>query len=105
MTVSIDDDLAERLRRAAEALYGSRRRVSRVVEDALRSYLASLEIEENVRYLAVKGGETLAEAKTLSELAAKLRELGVDTRGVRIVRSGSPKSPARGGYRLKPAAE
>ena len=44
ITISIDDELAERLRRVAERLYGSRRGgMSKIVEGVLRNYLSMLE--------------------------------------------------------------
>ena len=101
ITIFIDDELAERLRKAAERFYGSRRGMSKIVENALRSYLAMLEKERNIKYIALKEGSILAEAPTLSELADKLKVLGVEPRGLRILRSSGVKSPVRGGYRLK----
>ncbi len=102
ITISIDDELAERLRRVAERLYGSRRGgMSKIVESALRNYLSTLEESDSFIYIAMKDGRVLAEAQTLSELAEKLKKLNVDVRGLRVVRSSSPKSPARGGYRLR----
>jgi metal-responsive CopG/Arc/MetJ family transcriptional regulator len=101
ITISIDDELAEKLRRVAERFYGSRRGMSKIVENALRSYLAVLEKERNIKYIALKEGSILAEASTLSELADKLKALGVEPRGLRILRSSGVKSPVRGGYRLK----
>jgi predicted transcriptional regulator len=102
ITISIDDELAERLRKAAERFYGSRRGgMSKIVENALRSYLAMLGEERNIKYIALKEGSILAEAPTLSELADKLKVLGVEPRDLRILRSSGVKSPVRGGYRLK----
>jgi predicted transcriptional regulator len=102
ITISIDDGLAEQLRRVAERFYGSRRGgMSKIVENALRSYLAMLEEERNIKYIALKEGSILAEAPTLSELADKLKALGVEPRGLRILRNSGIKSPIRGGYRLK----
>ena len=101
ITVSIDDELAERLRKAAERFYGSRRGgMSKIVENALRSYLAKLEEEKDIKYIALKEGKILAEAPTLSELADKLKALGVEPRGLRILRSSGIKGSIRGGYRL-----
>ena len=57
--------------------------------------------EKDIKYFALKEGKVLAEAPSLSELAARIREMGVEARGLRILRSKSFKSIARGGYRLK----
>ena len=103
ITVSIDDDLADKLRKAAERLYGSKRGgMSKIVESALRNYLSMLEREESVSYQAIKEERVLAEAKTLSELANKLKILGIEPRGLKIVRSPGIKEHIHGGYRLKP---
>lgn len=64
------------MRKAAERFYGSRRKgMSKIVENALRSYLVMLEEERNIKYIALKKGSILAEAPTLSELADKLKAL------------------------------
>jgi predicted transcriptional regulator len=103
ITVSVDRELADRLRKAAERVYGSRRGgMSRIVENALRSYLPLLEEEEEVKYQALKEGKTIAEAKTLSELSGKLKPLEIDPREIRIVRSKGFKRRALAGYRLRP---
>lgn len=103
ITVSIDDKLAEKLRKTAEKLYGSRRGgMSKIVENALRNYLSMLEREEETVYQALKEGKVVAEAKTLSELASKLKKLGIEPRGLRIVRKTGVKKRVRAGYRLRP---
>lgn len=103
ITISIDDGLERRLRELAERLYGSSRGgLSKLIETALTSYFAQLELRHSDRvYRALRGGEVVAEASSLRELARKLGEAGIEPRGLRVVCSKPLKTMARGGYRLR----
>lgn len=104
ITISIDDALEGKLREWAARLYGSSRGgLSRVIEAALASYFVQLERRSRATrvYRALKEGRVVAEAGSLEELAEKLKSIGLEPRGLRIVCESPLKPVARGGYRMR----
>jgi len=100
LTIVLPDELEERLRRVVAERYGGRRgALSKLIEEALRHYLDLLEHGSEQVFYAVREGEVVASSHSLDELAAKLRELGVDPRSIRIVSSRRVKPIARMGLR------
>lgn len=94
VTLKLDDALEKKLRERAFRLYGlARGSLSRAVEDALTMWLqsdASRPLETvATKYVALRGGVTVREARSLTELAKGLKRLRIDPRDVEI-RSSEP---------------
>ena len=101
LTVVISDDVEEKLRKFVDETYGSAKgSLSKVIEDALRNYLQSSVKKEKV-YRAYKEKNLVEEAKSITELAEKLKNRSLDPRGLRIIAIPGIKKRARAGYRLK----
>ncbi len=99
LTISISDEVEEKLRSIVKGRYGSSKgAMSRVIEEALRVYFSMLEKRKKV-FRAYRGEELVAEAKDLEELAKILKEKNVDPRSVKIVSSEPIKPVARMGWR------
>lgn len=102
ITVVLSDEVEEKLRGAVRELYGSSKgALSKLVEDALRSYLFSIESGQRRVFRAYKGETLVGEAESLDELAAILKDKNVDLRGLKIVSSEKVKGTARSGYRVR----
>jgi len=99
ITVIISDELERRvreyLRRTGRTRRGS---LSRLVEDALRTYLELAECRERVFYAEV-GGRVVARASSLRELAERLKEAGIDARSARILCTEALREGRRFGLR------
>ncbi|MGQ9782199.1 MAG: hypothetical protein ACUVQ8_08170, partial [Nitrososphaeria archaeon] len=107
LTISLDDDVEKKLRDLARRMHGSRKGgLSKVIENALENYFASVDRSVNscvTSFKALKEGAVVAEANTLDELASILREKRIEPRGLRIVSSKPIRPVAHGGYRIKPS--
>ena len=102
LTIVLSDEIEEKLRDTVNKLYGSSKgALSKVVEDALRNYLFSLESGQRRLFRAYRGDTLVGEAESLDELAALLKEKKVDLRGLKIVSSEKIKTTARSGYRVR----
>jgi len=103
LTVSLSEETVRKLRRTIRDRYGSRRgALSGLVEEAVLEVLGRLETPNlNERFRALKGGEVLAEADNLDQLALKLRKLNVDARSVRILSSTYLAPVVRAGFRAR----
>jgi len=100
LTIVLSEEVERRLRDTIRKLYGSSKgSLSRVIEDALKIYLSSLERGKR-SFRAYKGDILVGEAESLDELAAMLKEKKIDVRGLKIV-SSEIKPVARGGYRVR----
>ena len=99
LTISISDEVEEKLRSFVNEKYGSSKgAMSKVIEEALKTYFSILERKKK-SFRAYKGEELVAEAQDLEELAKILREKNVDPRSVKIVSSEPVKPVARMGWR------
>ncbi|HDN74386.1 MAG TPA: hypothetical protein ENG16_05135 [Archaeoglobus sp.] len=99
LTISISDELEKKLRSFVIEMYGSSRGgISRVIEDALKTYFSKFEKKKRV-FRAYRGEEFVAEAQNLEELAKILRDKNVDPRSVKIISSETVKPVARMGLR------
>lgn len=100
ITVVISDELEREIRlflsREGRIKKGA---LSKLVEDALWAYIKPRIYSSARVFRAVKNGKVVAEAHTLSELAEKLRNLGVDPREVRIFSSSRIKFERKIGLR------
>lgn len=103
VTFSIPEGTVRRLRRCAAESGKKKGVLSEMVDEALTSYLDSLEGAKTETFSAVERGETVATARSLRELAEALRARGTDPRKVRIVSSEPVPPVAHFGLRLKPA--
>lgn len=102
ITISLRDDVEEKLRDFVERTYGSSKGgLSKVIENAIENYFATLSRTRR-SFKALREGVAVAEAETLEELASILRKKGIEPRGLRIVSTSPLKPVARGGYRVKP---
>lgn len=102
LTIVLSDEIEEKLRDVVSKLYGSSKgALSKVVEDALRNYLFSLESGQKRTFRAYKRDRLVGEAESLDELAALLKEKKIDVRGLKIVSSEKIKTAARSGYRVR----
>lgn len=105
LTIVLKDETENMLRRIVKQLYGSSRGgLSEVIDNAVRSYIARLEASSSQRsiiFRAFKGETLVIEAKNLDELAAALRDKGVDPRGLRIMSSQGVRPVARAGIRAR----
>jgi len=101
ITVVISDELEEEIRRIISRGGKARKgALSELVENALRMYIEALK-RRSITFKAIKEGRVIAEADSLDELAAKLREAGLDPRGVRIISHPPPKLRRRMGLRCR----
>lgn len=104
LTVRVSDEVEEALRRRAAQLYGATRgALSRAIEDAIRTWLSlgrERTREERV-FRAYRGGRLLAEARTLEELAERLKREGESVRGLRVVSVPAPPADRRLGLRTR----
>ena len=91
----ISDELEEAIREYLKRAGGS---LSRLVEDALRTYLGLAEGRERAFYAEV-GGRVVARASSLRELAERLREAGIDARSARILCTEALREERRLGLR------
>ncbi|MBS7287539.1 MAG: hypothetical protein KIH01_02010 [Candidatus Freyarchaeota archaeon] len=97
LTISLSDDVEEKLRRLVGERGSGKGAMSRIIEDALKAYFSMLERKEK-SFRAYVGEELVAEARDLEELAVALGERNIDPRGVRIVSSEPVKPVARMGW-------
>lgn len=105
LTIVLNDETEDMLRRIVKQLYGSSRgSLSKVIDNAVRDYIARLEASsssKSVVFRAFKGERLVSEANDLNDLAAKLKDRGVDPRGLRIVSSQGLRPVARAGVRAR----
>lgn len=102
ITISLRDDVEEKLRDFVKRTYGSSKGgLSKVIENALENYFSTLSKTGRV-FKALREGVVVAEGETLNELALIVRKKGIEPRGLRIVSTSPLKPVARGGYRVKP---
>jgi len=105
LTIVLKDETENMLRRIVKQLYGSSRGgLSEVIDKAVRSYIARLEassISKSVIFRAYKGETLVSEAKNLDDLAAALKDKGVDPRGLRIASSQGVRPVVRAGVRAR----
>jgi len=100
LTIVLSDEVEREMRKIVSEIFGSEKgALSKFVENAIRNYIQMLKKSEKI-YRAYKGDLLIAEAKSLEDLANKLKEKGVDFRGIRIVCS-ELRRVARAGYRLR----
>lgn len=99
ITLKIDGDLEERLRKRVGRTRGAERgAISQSVEQAIRLWLKapqdmeSKQKDDPILYIAKKDNKKLAEANSLASLSFKLKEAHIDPRDV-IVES-IPKVPS-----------
>jgi len=99
LTISLSDEVERKLREVVKELYGSSKgAISRVIEDALKSYFSSLH-RKTVYFRAYRGDELIAQAPSLDELAEVLREKRVDPRDVRIISTEPIRPVIKRGWR------
>ncbi len=106
LTIVLDDDVEEGLRRISAELYGSRRgSLSACVEEALKHWM--LEVRKRTipvrkeKYVARKDGREVARADSLGELGKMLREMKLDPRTVEILSTVPLEETGRAGLRAK----
>jgi len=104
ITLKIDDELERKLRVRAGVIHGaSRGALSASVEDALRVWLGEEKAPgvDDRLYLARLNGAKIAEAKTLEELAEKLRSMNASPREVIIESLPPPETVTHMGLRTR----
>ena len=86
LTVSISEETVRRLRKVIKEVYSSKKgSLSSLVEGALNEALdREIAPRRPVGFRAVRGRSLVATAENLDLLAKKLKELGVEPRGLRI---------------------
>ncbi|MBS7248055.1 MAG: hypothetical protein QXN15_11770 [Candidatus Jordarchaeales archaeon] len=97
LTISLSDEVEEKLRRLVGEMGSGKGLMSKVIEDALKAYFSMLERREK-RFKAYMGEELVAEAGDLEELASELRKKGLDPRSVRVISSEPLKPVVRMGW-------
>ncbi|HYB04467.1 MAG TPA: hypothetical protein VED17_08395 [Nitrososphaerales archaeon] len=98
ITLKIDDDLEERLRKRVGREKGAARgALSESVEEAIRLWLASPasrdSLSNEIFYVAREKGKEIARERSLDALSKKLREIHVDPREVEV--ESHPAAPAK----------
>jgi Arc/MetJ-type ribon-helix-helix transcriptional regulator len=104
ITFSLPEKTVKRLRKRVKESGGKKGSISEVVDEALSTYLDAL--EESARgetFMAVRGEEVVAQARSLKELAAALLEKKVDWRAVLITSSRPLEPVGHLGLRMRPA--
>jgi hypothetical protein len=106
ITLKIDDELEQQLRRRVGRLKGAARgTISKSVEDAIRLWLSSTDSEEPqkhvVSYLALSNGRELAREDSLDALSRSLKEINIDPRDVIIVSEPAVKEKRKIGLRTR----
>jgi hypothetical protein len=101
ITLKIDDDLEEGLRRRAGEVHGAAKgAISQSVEEALKLWLSQPTSAAARRtYLGLWEGRQVAEAVDLKTLAKELRAKGIDPRKVEIRTEPSEPTVTRMGLR------
>jgi hypothetical protein len=104
ITFSLPERTVKRLRKKASESGGRKGSISGIVDEALSTYLDALEESARVEtFTATRGEEVVAQAGSLKELAAALREKKVDWRSV-LITSSLPLEPSGHlGIRVRPA--
>lgn len=99
LTISLSDEVEKKLREVVKNMYDSSKgAISRVIEDALRSYFSTLH-RKTVYFRAYKDDNLVAQATSLDELAEILREKKVDPRDVRIISTEPIRPVIKRGWR------
>jgi hypothetical protein len=100
ITLKIDDDLEEGLRRRAGEVHGAAKgAISRSVEEALKLWLSQPASAAARRtYVGLWEGRRVAEAIDLKTLAKELRAKGIDPRKVEIRTEPSEPAVTRMGF-------
>lgn len=103
LTVSLPEETLKKLRKAVKEKYGGKKgALSGLVQDAVLGHLEALQVAKpSQRFRAVRGDETVAEGKTIQDLAIRLREIHLDTRSVKIISLPSVSPVARAGFRAR----
>jgi hypothetical protein len=103
ITLKIDDQLEEGLRRRAGEVHGAAKgAISQSVEEALKLWLSRPTLPPVRRtYVGLWEGRQVAEALDLKTLARELRAKGVDPRMAEIRTEPSQPSPTRMGLRTR----
>ncbi len=105
LTIVLDEEVERRLRMRAAQLYGTRKgalsaSIQKAIEDWLKTPQLHQEAEARL-FRAYKNRRVIAEAKSLRELAARLRQGGIDPRSVEIRSSEQVNETAHLGMRAK----
>ena len=100
LTIVLSDEVERKLRETVSKRGSGKGMLSKIIEEALKSYLTSLERRDRM-YKAYKDDELVAEAESLDELANMLRSKGIDPRGLKIISTEVIKARARSGYRIR----
>jgi hypothetical protein len=106
ITLKIDDDLEEGLRRRAGEVHGAAKgAISQSVEEALKLWLSQPASAAGARrtYVGFWEGRQVAEAIDLKTLAEELRAKGIDPRKVEIRTEPSEPAVTKMGLRTRAA--
>lgn len=103
LIVSLSEETLKKLRKAVKEKYGGKKgALSDLVQAAVIGHLDALEAAKpSQRFRAVRGDETVAEGKTIQDLAIRLKEVHTDPRSVRIISLPSVSPVARAGFRAR----
>lgn len=101
LTISLSDETIQKLRRAVRERYGDKKgALSGLIEDSVREKLDEFDVVSSAQsFKAMKGDRAIAEADSLSNLAAMLEKMSVNPRSVRIVSSKKLETVVRSGIR------
>jgi hypothetical protein len=105
ITLKIDDELEEGLRRRAGKVHGAAKgAISRSVEEALKLWLSQAKSAAVSRaYVGFWDGKRIAEALDLETLAKELRARGVDPRRAEIRTEPPEPEVTKMGLRTRPS--
>lgn len=89
LTVSLSEEVVQRLRKVVSDQYGNRKgAISGLIEESLREKLDNVNSPRPIQtFKALRRKRAIAEAEDLESLAKNLNRLKVDPRSVRIVSS------------------
>ena len=89
VTISLSEEVVGRLRKTVRDHYGNKKgAISGLIEESLREKLDDIDSPRPAQtFKALINERTVTEADDLDSLAAKLKQLNVDPRSVRIVSS------------------
>ncbi len=105
LTIVLGDEVEKRLRLRAAQLYGARKgALSASIQSAIEAWLGSQKaarVQKERTFRAYKAHRMILEAKSLEELAERMRESSIDPRSVEIRSSEPVKKTVRIGMRAK----
>ena len=99
----MSEETVQKLRKTVRERYGGKKgALSGLIEESVRERLEQFEVTPSQQtFRATKDSRVLAESTSLEDLAAKLVEIGVNPRSVRIISSKKLAPIVRAGLRWR----